>query len=71
LPYNAVAINIFKDWAAVGEPQKSEEAFKKAHAGQDMNAALAKASKLRDIVSSELYEIVEVVRPHSTTASRQ
>jgi len=71
LPYNAVAINIFKDWAAIGEPQRSEDAFKKAHPGQDMNAALAKASKLRDIVSSELYEIVEVVRPHSTTGSRQ
>ena len=64
LPYNAVTIDIYKNWAQVGVPTMYEEAFKKLGKKGDRETTLAEAAKLSGIfVRSELYEIVDVVTP--------
>ena len=67
LPYNAMTVNLFKDWAQIGAPPKTQEAFQKVYPNRDMSELTAQTAKLRDIVRRELYEIVEIIRPaHST-----
>jgi hypothetical protein len=71
-PYNAMTVNMFKDWAQIGGPAKYQEAFKKVYPGKDASEINAQTAKLRDIVRTELYEVVDVTRPtHSTTTSAQ
>jgi hypothetical protein len=53
-PYNARALTVFPSWDALGNPVGVAEV---ALAGK------ASATRLRDVVRSELYEIIAVVRP--------
>ena len=69
LPYNAMTVNTFKDWAQIGGPTKYTEAYQKVYPGKDMSALTAQMSKLRDIVRTDWYEVVDVVRPARANAT--
>jgi hypothetical protein len=65
LPYNAMTVDIYKDWSSIGAPSKYQEAFQKAGKGE-MSAAFTQSAKLRGaFVRTELYEVVDVVTPRS------
>ena len=68
LHYNAMTVNMFKDWAQIGMPTKYQDAAKKAFPGKDMTQILAQPS-LRDLVRTELYEVVDVIRPGASATS--
>jgi hypothetical protein len=73
LPYNAMTVDIYKDWASIAAPTKYQEAFQKTGKGE-MSAAFTQSAKLRGaFVRSELYEVVDVItrRPGSSTSSGQ
>jgi hypothetical protein len=54
-PYNARALTVFPAWDAIGRPVRPSEV-----------ALAARGARLRDVVRSELYEIIAVVRPGAT-----
>lgn len=56
--HNYVTGNIFSSYAQMGEGG-FEEAFKKAHPGKNVDAALDRTFKSRDGVRSELWELIE------------
>jgi hypothetical protein len=55
-PYNARVLTIFPGWDALGNPLPVAEL-----------ALGTRSSRLREVVRSELYEIIAVVRPQDTT----
>lgn len=69
LPYNAMTVNMYKDWAQIGTPLKYQEAFQKAFPGKDMSQVMALTPTLRDLIRTELYEVVDVIRPAGSTTS--
>lgn len=67
LPYNAMTVDVYKDWSALGAPSRYKEAFQKANKGE-MSAAFTELTRLRGaFVRTELYEIVEVTAAHPGT----
>ena len=69
MPYNAMTVDIYKDWASIATPAKYQEAFQKVGKGE-MSAAFAQSAKLRGpFVRTELYEVVEVVTPRSASSA--
>lgn len=67
LPYNAMTVNIHKDWASVANATKYTEAFAKT--GKNFQETGQQAAKLRDLVRSDLYEVVDVIRPAATSTA--
>lgn len=68
-PYNAMTVDIYKDWASIAAPTKYQEAFQKTGKGE-MSAAFAQSLKLRGpFIRSELYEVVGVVTPRSASSA--
>lgn len=62
-PYDAMTVDIYKDWASIDAPSKYDEAFKKVGKAA-MDPAFAEAAKLRGaFVRTELYEVLDVIRP--------
>lgn len=59
-PFNAMTVNIYKDWAQVGKPVNYTDAFKKAFPDKDAAQLTSRTASLRDIVRSELFEVLEV-----------
>lgn len=69
LPYNAMTVDIYKDWAAIANPPKYQEAFQKAGKGE-MSAAFTQSEKLRGaFIRTELYEVVDVITPRSASST--
>ncbi len=65
LPYNAMTVDVYKDWSSIEAPAKYQEAFQKAGKGE-MSAAFTQSTKLRGaFVRTELYEIIDVITPRS------
>jgi hypothetical protein len=71
LPYEAGTIDVYEDWAAIGKPQAFDEVFQKVHPGKNVPELLAKADKAREIVRSDLYEVLEKVTPKHQGAGGQ
>ncbi|MEO7142584.1 MAG: hypothetical protein ABI165_03690 [Bryobacteraceae bacterium] len=71
LPYNAMTVDFYKDWASLAAPSQYQEAFQKTGKGE-MSAAFAQSNRLRGaFVRTELDEVVGVVTPHSPPASAE
>ena len=63
LNYQYVTVNYFADWSKIGAADFNA-AFSKAHVGKDINALGERTNASRDLVKSELWEVVErVVAP--------
>ena len=62
VPYNAATVNIFPDWASIGNMQVVNY-FEKTHSNLDTTGLWKKVGAARDIVRSDLYEIIAKVTP--------
>jgi hypothetical protein len=64
-PYNGRVISAFPSWEALGKPtpDHERELYSKAHPGKQPAALIDRAAKAQELVKSELYRVVEVVRP--------
>jgi L-rhamnose mutarotase len=58
--YQFVTANLFSDFSKIGAANY-DDAFKKAHAGKDLDALYEKTGNSRDLVRSELWEVLDVV----------
>lgn len=56
--YQYVTANLFSDFAKIGAADYND-AFKKAHPGEDIDALSEKTAKSRDLVRSELWEVLD------------
>lgn len=63
LPYNAGTVDVFADWSAVGRGSQFADYLEKVKPGMDMDQVREKIGKSRDIVRSDLYEILAKVTP--------
>ena len=63
LDYNAGTVDVFADWSAIGKPRKFGEYLRKANPGIDMDSIGSRIGKARDIVRSDLYEVLAKVTP--------
>jgi hypothetical protein len=71
LPYDAMTVNMFKDWAQIGGPSKAQEAFQKVHPGKQASQVYPDIEKLRTIIRTELYEVIDVIRRSTMTGATQ
>lgn len=72
LPYDAMTGNVYKNWTQIDTGRaKYAEAFKKAHPNMDLAQTSARGAKLRDLVRTELYEVVDMTKPATSTSSTQ
>ncbi|HET6556197.1 MAG TPA: hypothetical protein VFG54_02720, partial [Prolixibacteraceae bacterium] len=60
MDYQYVTANYFKDFSKIGMADFNA-AFEKAHAGKNMDEFNQKTTDSRDLVRSELWQLVEVV----------
>jgi hypothetical protein len=60
MDYQYVTANYFSDFSKIGMADFND-AFSKAHAGKDMDALAKKTMDSRDLVRSELWQVVDVV----------
>jgi L-rhamnose mutarotase len=58
--YQYITANYFPDFKKIGTADYTD-AFKKAHAGEDVDALGEKTDKSRDLVKTELWQTVDVV----------
>lgn len=58
LPYNAVTVDVFPDWASIGKPGEINKFFEKAHPGRRFRDIGPRVQAARDIVNSHLYRVV-------------
>ena len=66
-PYSARTFTALKDWASVGQTPDSEAVARRFHKGRAA-AVLAQDSETQELVRSDLFQVVEVIRP--ATAAR-
>jgi hypothetical protein len=67
-PYGARRLTAFADWAAVGKGDDQDRLAVDVLKGR-AGGLLAKANKLEEVVRSELFEIITVVRPSKPPAA--
>jgi hypothetical protein len=58
--YQYVTANFFSDFSKIGAADYTD-AFKKAHAGKDVDELNVKTGNSRDLVRSELWEVIDSV----------
>jgi hypothetical protein len=66
-PYGARRLTAFADWAAIGKADDDQQLAAGVHKGR-APALLSRAEKLEQVVRSELFQIIAVVRPKGTAA---
>ncbi|MHB1938241.1 MAG: hypothetical protein ACYCOR_16885 [Acidobacteriaceae bacterium] len=64
LPYDAVTVDVFPTWDSVFQPDTQfEESFRKVHPDMDLGTTMETYDKMRSIVTTELYSVVDMVTP--------
>lgn len=61
LPYNAMTIDVFPNWAAMGKGIPARELWNKAHPNSDMSAHLARLAAIRDRPRVDVVRLVEFI----------
>jgi len=61
LPYNAMTIDVFPDWAALGKGIPSRELWNKVHPNTDMAAHMARLAAIRDRPRVDIVRLVEFI----------
>jgi hypothetical protein len=66
-PYGARRLTAFADWAAIGKADDDHRLLTSVHKGRGP-ALLTRADRLEQVVRSELFQIIAVVRPKAAAA---
>jgi hypothetical protein len=61
LPYNAMTIDVFPSWAALGQGIPARAIWNKVHPNQDMSAHLDRLSTIRDRPRVDVVRLIEVI----------
>ena len=61
LPYNAMTIDVFPSWDAMGRGIPTRAIWNKVHPNSDMSAHLNRLSELRDRPRVEVVKLIEVI----------
>jgi hypothetical protein len=61
LPYNAMTIDIFPSWAALGQGIPARAIWNKVHPNSDMSAHLDRLSTIRDRPRVDVVRLIEVI----------
>ena len=61
LPYNAMTIDIFPNWAAMGQGIPARAIWNKVHPNRDISAHLDQLSAIRDRPRVDVVRLIEVV----------
>lgn len=61
LPYNAMTIDVFPSWAALGQGIPAREIWNKVHPNRDMSAHLDRLSTIRDRSRVDVVRLIEVI----------
>lgn len=71
LAYNAGTVDVFEDWAAIGKRGRFVEYIEKTHPNVKWSELGPRIGATRDIVRSDLYEVLAKVTPSETTRIAQ
>ena len=69
-PYAVRTFTALRDWAAVGQTPDAESVARRFHKGR-APALLARDAEAQQLVRSELFEVVEVIRPRTAAKPPQ
>jgi hypothetical protein len=58
LDFQYITVNYLKNWSQIGAANYND-AFAKAHAGKDLNALFEKTNASRELIRSELWEVID------------
>ena len=61
LPYNAMTVDIFPSWAALGKGIPARDLWNKVHPSRDMTAHLNRLSTIRDRPRVDTVRLIEVI----------
>ena len=70
LPYNAMTVNGFGDWEAVGKGGQTRTFWNEVHPNTDMTSALQKVNAMGELVRTDLVKFLEVYRKVEVSATR-
>jgi hypothetical protein len=59
-PYDFVTTMLFNDYASI-KAANDAEAYKRAHPNGDLGASVARTRKSRDVVRTEIWEVVDAL----------
>jgi len=69
LPYNALTVDIFADWASLGRGMPVQQLWSKAHPNLSWNEYLDQLDSVREVNSREVVQVVEHVGPKASAAA--
>lgn len=62
LQYNAATVNVYADWASLGNSHQRGY-FRRTHGDKDLGDVGARINKARDMVRTELFEVIHKIEP--------
>jgi len=61
LPYNAMTIDVFPNWASLGKGLPNREIWKKVHPNTDLSAHLARLAAIRTRPRADVVRLIEFI----------